>query len=328
MKKILTFALCVAAAGSMSAQKQVVDQAQKLAGKNDKIAEARGLIQQAASNPETQNDARTYFVAGKIEYDAFDNSFKKQMINPNDPSVKPLEMGEQLINGYNNFIKALSLDSVPNAKGEIKPKFSKDIASRLSGHFNDYFNAGGSFYNEKKFYPEAYEAFMIYGQMPSKPYASKEVKATPDSVVNTAFFNAGISAYAGNNLEAGANAFKHARLNNSDNPQNYIYELACWQYLAGQDSTKVDRAKNEILEIAQAGHKKFGLSQPIFVNNLINSLVLDNKIDEALAEVNTLVAANPENASLYGLRGYVNDRKGDDEASVEDYKKAASLHPG
>ncbi len=325
MKKILTFALCVAAAGSMSAQKQVVDQAQKLAGKNDKIAEARGLIQQAASNPETQNDARTYFVAGKIEYDAFDNSFKKQMINPNDPSVKPLEMGEQLINGYNNFIKALSLDSVPNAKGEIKPKFSKDIASRLSGHFNDYFNAGGSFYNEKKFYPEAYEAFMIYGQMPSKPYASKEVKATPDSVVNTAFFNAGISAYAGNNLEAGANAFKHARLNNSDNPQNYIYELACWQYLAGQDSTKVDRAKNEILEIAQAGHKKFGLSQPIFVNNLINSLVLDNKIDEALAEVNTLVAANPENASLYGLRGYVNDRKGDDEASVEDYKKAASL---
>lgn len=325
MKKILTFALCVAAAGSMSAQKQVVDQAQKLAGKNDKIAEARGLIQQAASNPETQNDARTYFVAGKIEYDAFDNSFKKQMINPNDPSVKPLEMGEQLINGYNNFMKALSLDSVPNAKGEIKPKFSKDIASRLSGHFNDYFNAGGSFYNEKKFYPEAYEAFMIYGQMPSKPYASKEVKSTPDSVVNTAFFNAGISAYAGNNLEAGANAFKHARLNNSDNPQNYIYELACWQYLAGQDSTKVDRAKNEILEIAQAGHKKFGLSQPIFVNNLINSLVLDNKIDEALAEVNALVAANPENASLYGLRGYVNDRKGDDEASVEDYKKAASL---
>ena len=325
MKKILTFALCVAAAGSMSAQKQVVDQAQKLAGKNDKIAEARGLIQQAASNPETQNDARTYFVAGKIEYDAFDNSFKKQMINPNDPSVKPLEMGEQLINGYNNFIKALSLDSVPNAKGEIKPKFSKDIASRLSGHFNDYFNAGGSFYNEKKFYPEAYEAFMIYGQMPSKPYASKEVKATPDSVVNTAFFNAGISAYAGNNLEAGANAFKHARLNNSDNPQNYIYELACWQYLAGQDSTKVDRAKNEILEIAQAGHKKFGLSQPIFVNNLINSLVLDNKIDEALAEVNALVAANPENASLYGLRGYVNDGKGDDDASVEDYKKAASL---
>jgi tetratricopeptide repeat protein len=327
MKKILTFALCLAAAGSLSAQKQVVDQANKLAGKNDKIAEARELIGQAAANPETQNDARTYFVAGKIEYDAFDNSFKKQMINPKDPSVKPLEMGEQLLNGYNQFLKAMSLDSVPNAKGEIKPKFSKDIASKINGHFNDYFNAGGTFYNEKKFYPEAYEAFMIYGNMPKQSFASKEVKSTPDSVVNTAFFNAGISAYAGNNLEAGANAFKHARLNNSDNYQNYVYEIACWQYLAGQDSTKVDKAKSEIMEIAEAGHKKFGISQPLFINNLINSLVLDNQIDKALQEVNTLVAENPDNASLYGLRGYVNDRKGDDEASVADYKKAASL-PG
>ncbi len=95
------------------------------------------------------------------------------MINPKDPSVNPLEMGEQLLNGYQEFLKALSLDSVPNAKGEIKPKFSKDIASKINGHFNDYFNAGGTFYNEKKFYPEAYEAFMIYGNMPSKSFASK-----------------------------------------------------------------------------------------------------------------------------------------------------------
>ncbi len=49
MKKILTFALCLAAAGSISAQKQVVDQANKLAGKNDKITEARDLIKQAAN---------------------------------------------------------------------------------------------------------------------------------------------------------------------------------------------------------------------------------------------------------------------------------------
>lgn len=325
MKKILTLALCIAAVGSVSAQKQVVDQAAKLSGKNDQISQARSLIEQAASSPETQNDARTYYVAGKIEYDAFDNAFKRQMINPNDPSINLLEMGQELLNGYNQFLKALSLDSLPNAKGEIKPKFSKEIASKINGHFNDYFNAGGTFYNEKKYYPEAYESFMIYGNLPAQSFASKEVKATPDSVVNTAFFNAGISAYAGNNLEAGANAFKHARLNNSDNVQNYIYELACWQYLANQDSTKVDQAKQQILEIAKAGHQKFGIAQPIFVNNLINSLVLDEKIDEALAEVTALINENPDNAALYGLRGYVNDRKGDDEASVNDYKKAASF---
>lgn len=325
MKKILTIALCFAAIGSISAQKQVVDQAAKLSGKTDKIAEARDLIKQAASNPETQNDARTYYVAGKIEFDAFDDGFKKQMINPKDKSINPVAMGEQLINGYNQFIKALSLDSVPNAKGEIKPKYSKDIASKINGHYNDFFNAGGTFYNEKKYYPEAYDAFMIYGELPDKSFADKSVKSTPDSVVNTAFFNAGLSAYAGNNLEASAKAFRSARLNNSDNNQNYVYEIACWQYLAQQDSTKTDQAKAQIKEIAQAGFDKFGMAEPLFLNNLINSYVLDNQLDKAIAVIDKLLIDNPNAASLYGLRGYINDRKGDDDASVADYKKAVGI---
>ncbi len=325
MKKILTIALCFAAIGSISAQKQVVDQAAKLSGKTDKIAEARDLIKQAASNPETQNDARTYYIAGKIEFDAFDDGFKKQMINPKDKSINPVAMGEQLINGYNQFIKALSLDSVPNAKGEIKPKYSKDIASKINGHYNDFFNAGGTFYNEKKYYPEAYDAFMIYGELPDKSFADKSVKSTPDSVVNTAFFNAGLSAYAGNNLEASAKAFRSARLNNSDNNQNYVYEIACWQYLAQQDSTKTDQAKAQIKEIAQAGFDKFGMAEPLFLNNLINSYVLDNQLDKAIAVIDKLLIDNPNVASLYGLRGYINDRKGDDDASVADYKKAVGI---
>lgn len=325
MKKILTLALCAAAIGTVSAQKATVDMAAKLSGKNAQIEDARRLVNEAASNPETQNDARTYYVGGKIEYDAFDNSFKKQMINPQDASINPVEMGKQLINGYNMFIKALSLDSVPNAKGEIKPKYSKDIASKVSGHFNDYFNAGGTFYNEQKFYPEAYEAFMIYGKMPKQHWASKDVKATPDSVTNTAFFNAGISAWQGQQLEAAAGAFREARLNNSDNVQNYIYEIACWQNLASQDSTKVENAKTQIYEIAGMGHDRFGIAQPIFFNNLINSLVLEGQLDEALSMVDNAIAENSDNASLYGLRGYVNDRRENDEASVQDYKKAASF---
>lgn len=327
MKKFLLFAMLFAATGSLFAQKNVVDQAAKLTGKSEKIADARELIKQASANPETQNDPRTYFVAGKIEFDAFDNAFKIQMINPKDPKVNPLEMSQQLINGYNQFMKALPLDSVPNAKGEVKPKYAKNIASILNGHFNDYFNAGGTFYNEKKYYPEAYDAFMIYGIMPSAPYATKEVKATPDSVANTSFFNAGLSAYAGNNLKAGANAFKHARLNNTDNVQNYIYEIACWQYLAQQDSTQSDLAKAAIKEIAEAGYKKFGVAQPLFLNNLINSFVMENKLDKAIEVIDGAISENPEKADLYGLRGYVNDRKGDDEASIVDYKKAAEL-PG
>lgn len=327
MKKILTLALTMAVAGSMMAQKQVVDQASKLSGKTDKIAEARSLIDQAKNNAETKNDARTYYVAGKIELDAFDEGFKKKMINPNDASVSAVDMGQQLLNAYNNFIQALPLDSVPDDKGKVKPKFAKEIISKLNGHFNDFFNAGGSFYNEKKYYPEAYTAFMVYGTMPQQPWADKSITSIPDSVINTGFFNAGLSAYAANQLEPAAKAFKAARLNNTDNPNTYIYELACWQYIANGDSTKLDEAKQHIEEVSKAGYEKFGMSQPIFVNNLINSLVLNNKMNDALALVDNLIAKpgndNKTLASLYGLRGFVNDRAGNDDASIADYRKAA-----
>ncbi len=325
MKKIMTFALCLAATGSLCAQKAAVDQAAKMSGKADKLTEARALIEQASKDPETQNDARTYYVGGKLEFDAYDNAVKKRMINPNDESANPLEMGQQLINGYNLFLKALPLDSLPNEKGEVKPKHSKDIASKLNGHYSDFFSAGGTFYNAKKYYPEAYEAFMIYGEMPDMPFADKNVKATADTIVNMSFFNAGLSAYAGNAVPEAIKAFKAGRLNGSTNPDNYVYELACWQYLAQKDSAQEANAKAAIQEIAMDGHKKFGMEKPIFLNNLVNTMVQDNDGEGALALINDQLSVNPDMAALYGLRGYVYDRLGQDDASINDYRKAASF---
>ncbi len=325
MKKFLTFALMIAAVGSMSAQKKNVDAANKLAGKPANVAEARALIAEAAQNPETANDARTYFVGGKVEFDDFDTQLGKLTINPQDPSVDQLAMCENLLNGYRNFVKALPLDSLPNEKGQVKPKYSKDIVNKLNGHFEDYFNAGGTFYNNKKYYPEAYDAFMIYGDIWEAPYASKTVKAVPDSTINMALFNAGVSAYAAEKLPESAAAFKRARKNGSTNPQNYIYEIACWQFLSSRDSNMMEPAQVNIMEIATDGYNKFGMSQPLFLNNIVNQMVLNDKVNDALALIDKQIAETPDFATLYGLRGFVNDRAGNDDASVNDYKKAVAL---
>lgn len=322
MKKFLSMALIAATAIAANAQKATVDQAAKLAGKDNN--QARELLKQAMENPETANDVRTYYVLGKMEFDAYDKALSKQMINPQDPSVNPVEMANEIINGYNAFIKALPLDSLPNEKGQIKPKHSKDMIGKMNGHHNDYWNAGGALYEAKDYYPGAYTAFMIYGDMPSKPWASKNLAAIPDSTINTAYFNAGISAYAGNALEDAAKAFKSARLKGTDNPQNYIYEIACWQYIANNDSTKAELAKTNIGEIAQAGFQKFGVTQPLFLNNLVNSYIIDNQIEKALELVNGQLASN-EAPWLYGLQGYIYDRMNKDDESVAAYKKAAKL---
>lgn len=325
MKKLMTLALCFAAVGSISAQKANVEAAKKLSGKPDQIEEARKLINEAMQNPETSKDAQTYYIAGKIEYDAFDKELTKQMIDPN--SGDPIKMGTELLNGYNQFVKALALDSLPDAKGKVKPKYSKDMISKIIGHANDYFKAGADFFNAKKAFPEAYECFMIYGDMPDQPFMAKEKVDLPAADRGIAFFNAGLAAYTGNDVIKSADAFRKARNVGYEDKQAYIYEIACWQAAAQRDSTMEQTAKEKIIEVASEGNKKFGMEEPIFINNIVNFMVTDGKYDEALATVNELVAANPENAGLYGLRGFVNDRKGDDQASVEDYRKCITL-PG
>ncbi len=325
MNRFVTLALCLAAVGSMSAQKAVVDQAGKLAGKTDQLANARSLIKQAIENPETAKDARTYYTAGKIEFDAYDKATVNSQINPSDPSAQPDVMADEIMNGYRYFLQALPLDSLPNEKGQVKPKYSKDILSKIGGHANDFFTAGANYFNAKQYYPQAYEAFMVYGDLPASGMLGKMAALIPAEQIATAYFNAGLAAYQGGAVEQSANAFKKAREAGYDKDEAYIYEIACWQNLAQQDDARSAESQKRIMEVAQAGYDKFGMGQPIFFNNIINSLVVDGQIDQALAKLNDAMSQNPDNAGLYGLRGYVYDRAEKDDLSEADYRKAASL---
>ena len=166
---------------------------------------------------------------------------------------------------------------------------------------------------------------MVYGDLPESGMLGKMAALIDPSQIATAYFNAGLSAYSGNAVEESANAFKKARLAGYDQPECYIYEIACWQSIAQKDESKMKEAQANILNVAEAGHKKYGLAQPIFINNMINSIVTDGNIDKALEQLNAVIAENPDNANLYGLRGYVYDRAEKDAESEADYRKAASL---
>lgn len=326
MKKLLTFALCAAAVGSMSAQKAAVDQAKKLVGKLPKLEEARSTINQAIQNPETANDPLTYSTAGKIEFGAFDEGVKKLMLNKDDASVDKVEMGKELINGFNYYMKAMPLDQVPNEKGQVKPKYTKEMASQISGHHNDYFTYGGELYNQKHYYPEAYEAFMIYGDIPSYEWAAKETKLVPDTTLALAYYYAGISAYSGNAVPDAAKALEKARKHGITDPQSYVYEIACWQNMASKDSTLSDVSKAAIQEIAEAGYNTFGIVQPLFINSLASTFVENEQYDKALDLLNGQLSKTPDVPILYDIRGWIYDRKGDDDAAIADYIKATSFN--
>lgn len=320
----MTLMLCLGATSALFAQTTLVKQAEKLAGKPDKLEEARGLIKQAMENPETKDQAYTYYVAGMIEMDAYNNGYKTKMINPNDPTAQPDVLGKELMGAYNYFLQALPLDSLPNEKGQVKPKYSKNIYNQVKGHQADFYAVGADYYNEQKYYPESYDAFMVYASLPENFGLNDPTVITPDQIAN-AYFNAGIAANQGGAYEASANAFKKARLAGYAQPEATIYEIASWQTIAQNDNDRAAEAQANILVAAQAGIDHFGLENPIFLNNLINALVNDNKSEEAIAKLGDLISQNPDNSNLYGLRGYVYDRMENDDLSEADYRKGASM---
>lgn len=114
MKRLLlTVALCVAASASF-AQKKAVKEAQGIA-KGDKadFTEARSLIKGALENPESKDDAQTWYVAGFIEDQQFSAERTKQILGqqPNEPV-----MYDALIAILPYFKKAYELDQLPNEK--------------------------------------------------------------------------------------------------------------------------------------------------------------------------------------------------------------------
>ncbi|MDE6084025.1 MAG: tetratricopeptide repeat protein [Muribaculaceae bacterium] len=199
------------------------------------------------------------------------------------------------------------------------------MVNLLANHHNDYFNSGAQFYNAKMLYPQAFQSFMIYADMPDNASLGKHAPVIPDSVRATAYFNAGLSAYYGSAVKEAVKALKKARKLGVPQVDSYILEIASWQNIAQNDSTMEDAAKMNIQAIAQDGYNRFGMAQPLFFNNLVNYMVSDSKYDEALKLIDGELANNPELASLYGLKGFVYDRQGDEDKSVEAYRKAASI---
>lgn len=137
-------------------------------GKLDKLEESRRLVNEAKQDSACPDMLRAYYVAGKLEISAFEVRETKRKINPGDKLADVAEMNRELCDGYDNYLRALQLDTTIDAKGRAKVRYSKEIAKSLNLHHSDYYRYGAEMYNKRKYYPEAYRSFMIYGEIDRK----------------------------------------------------------------------------------------------------------------------------------------------------------------
>ena len=306
MKRVLlTVALCVAASASF-AQKKVVNEAQSIAkGSNADFGEARTLIKGALENPETKDDAKTWYVAGFIEDQQFNAERAKQILGqqPNEPV-----MYEALYGILPYFQKAYELDQLPNEKGKVKPKYTKDIKSILSANHVYLFN-GGAYYFDKQEYKKAYDFFNQYVEISELPMFAGTQTAEKDSTFMTVQFYAAAAASLAKDSRLAIAALERAK--NTPYRQYDVYQYLCYEYgeaRTAQDSVMLEKTFEEGMQVFP--------DSAFFLNSLINTYIYSNRNEKALEMLNVAIQKNPNDANLYNVMGRVY------ETGLKDYANA------
>ena len=190
MKKLCILAVGLLSVTAVSAQKNLVNEVEgKSKGFNADFEAARKELAPALTNPESKEDARTWFVAGNIEFGDYMNQ-KLQKAAANIDKYNDVKMSVALINGYNNFMTAFPLDTVPeidkktgqpklqkDGSVKVKTKYSKDMVKKILEFQDDFASAGEVLYYAKDF-KNAYNAWDIYVGLPNnKSLGNKAPKA-------------------------------------------------------------------------------------------------------------------------------------------------------
>ena len=321
MKKTLFIVACTLASFTMGAQQQVVKDAEKAMKGGKPYTVVFEMIQPAMSDNTTAQEAITYYIPGKAGFNEYDNLLGKRQLGMGfKEGQDEVIMANALIGGYENYVKALPLDEVKDAKGKVKTKYTKEILGTIAGHYNDFASAGVDFYNAKD-YENALKAWDIFVNLSENPenFGIKPDKVQPDTIVAGILFNSGIVASVNGDNKLAAEKFKSAV-----EKQGYENETA-WEY--GLSTAVQSSDADMIYFFATEGNKRYGKTNPTYINNLINYYVLNDKADEGIKFIEQAIAQQPDVAQYYALEGYLYGNKNDLEKSKELYYKALEIDP-
>lgn len=317
MKRLFLFAaLSLAVASPALAQIKSVKQAERIA-KDDKpnFAQARSIIEPTLTNPETMNDARAWYVAGLIEEKQVD--MEKINMSLGKPFDEVAFYGA-LYAMYPYYIKADSLDALPNEKGKVKRKFKKEIYKAMSENHGFFVNAG-SYYFDKEDYASAHKFFKKYLDIKKLDMFQGTPIADQDSMsMQIGFFSAYAASKMPDNMK---NAIaEYEEIKNVEYRQNDVYQLLASAYMELGDSINYERVLGE-------GAKVFP-QEKYFVFNLINIYVRKGEHEKAKSFLEQALANDPQNKQLYNVLATVYEQGFKDVAKAEEvYRKVLAIDP-
>jgi tetratricopeptide (TPR) repeat protein len=316
MKKISILSLCLVSGLAVSAQKAVVKEATSAMKSGKDFTEVVKIMTPAFQNAETAKLVDTYYVPGKAGFKQYDDLLGKKQFGML-PEGGALTMANALLGGYDYYVKALPLDSIPDEKGKVKAKYSKEMIGAIAGHYSDFNVVAVDFWNAKDF-DNAYRSWDIFLSLPSNPTFAKEVKAFPDTVVAEVSFNQALAAWQADKFDNAVKSFRKAIAKGYNKKAVYEYGVAVATGAKDNDA---------LLEFATQGNELYGAEDSQFLNQIINYYLQTEKYDEAVSFLEKGIKEDPNNAQYYALAGIIYDNKDDREKAMTYYKKALKLDP-
>jgi len=322
MKKLVfTGVLCFLVGISFGQKKAVSSAKNEMLNTPPNLAEARNLIKDALTNPETANNAETWYVAGQIENKQFDAE-RTLLLLQKQPNEEVMYTALEKILPY--FLKAAELDKMPDEKGKIKLKYTKDIISTVR-LIRPYYPNAAYFANDKKDYRKAYENFKLYGDIPKMELFKNEkwgIVDTDTAELQVRYY-AGLMAAMIPDHQAAIDLFQELK----DKPytKNGIYqETEIYQNLAREYKLIGDSAAYE--SIVKEGFNKFP-SDDFYLRELININIASGKTAETLSYLEKAIAKHPETAQFYDVSGQLHEINKDYDKAISSMKKALELEP-
>ncbi len=321
MKKLLFLGVAAAMAMSATAQQDVVKSAKKDFKEGDNISKLIEAMTPAFSNPETANSAETYFIVGDAGFKNYDYYLNLYRLGQ---EIDQANMGRSLVRGYEFFNKALPLDSVPDEKGKVKPKYAKKMLEAIADHHDDFNTAGAMLWGAKD-YPAAYEAWDIYLSLPNDARLGKKRPAPlADTIASTISFNKGLAAWQADMLPKALDAFDQAIALNYDDAQIFEYAAEVARQLGDQERQ---------FSYARKGFEV--TKNPKYLSMQINHYLDKEDFATAKSLLDQAISSTDDNrqkAYLYVLNGIIAERTDPEAAKgnnnvIDNYTTATQLDP-
>lgn len=321
MKKFALLVMAAVVTMGASAQLNVVKDAERAMKANKSGDEVVKMITPAFTDPATAKLAQTYYVPGKAYVQQYDAQLAKRALGQLN-GKDSIAMCDQLLEAYGYFTKALPYDSLPDAKGKVKPKYSKDIINTLAGHFNDYDQTAVIYYLAGK-YPKAYEAWGIYAALGSDPKTVKEIQKTnpayvPDSILPNIYYNKGLAAWQTEDNKNALSAFENAKKAGYNKKAVYDNMIALASIIG--DNEKVLKYSEEAMPL-------FGHEDDMYIQQIANYYLQRKDFDSAFKAINKAIEKNPNNAQYYDVLGVLYENNNEPAKAKEAYAKAIQIDP-